>query len=144
GIDQLVSGQVQLSLLRPVNAEDLLRRKRIDLPGDPVRELFKGKRVLVTGAGGTIGSELCSQVLQFEPESLSLVERSEYALYDVRKRLSQEAAGATPKISCNLVDIRDADIIEELIQRERVQIVLHAAAHKHVPLGEENPAEYLR
>ena len=144
GIDQLVSGKVQVSQLRPVNVEDLLRRGRINLPGDPVRELFKGKRVLITGAGGTIGSELASQVLQFEPESVALVERSEFALYEVRKRLSRDEASMKSKITANLADIRDTQVVDALLLRERPHIVLHSAAHKHVPLGEENPAEYLR
>src|SRR5437763_2700268 len=144
GIDHLVSGRVHVSQLRPVNVEDLLRRKRIDLPGDPVRELFKGKRVLITGAGGTIGSELASQVAQFEPESIALAERSEFALYEVRKRLAREAAASACRISSNIVDIRDTDAVEALLAGEKPQIVLHSAAHKHVPLGEENPAEYLR
>jgi FlaA1/EpsC-like NDP-sugar epimerase len=109
-----------------------------------VRQLFKGRRVLITGAGGTIGSELCSQILQFEPESLALVERSEYALYEVRKRLCREVAWATSKITSNLIDICNSENVEALIGREKPQIVLHAAAHKHVPLGEENTSEYLR
>lgn len=142
GIDHLVSGKVHVSQLRPVNIEDLMRRKKIELPGDPVRELFRGKRVLVTGAGGTIGSELSSQILGFDPQSLALVERSEYALYEVQKRLNREMP--TARISANLVDICDTDIVESLIEREKPQIVLHAAAHKHVPLGEDNPPEYLR
>ena len=144
GIDQLVTGKVQVSQLRPVNVEDLLRRKRIDLPGDPVRELFRGKRVMVTGAGGTIGAELAAQILQFEPARLALVERSEFLLYETRKRLSRDAAWVESTVTANLVDICDEDILEELLSRERPQIVLHAAAHKHVPLGEENPPEYLR
>ncbi|HEY8183859.1 MAG TPA: nucleoside-diphosphate sugar epimerase/dehydratase [Thermoanaerobaculia bacterium] len=144
GIDRLVTGKVHVSQLRPVNVEDLLRRQKIDLPGDPVLQMFKGKRVLVTGAGGTIGSELCSQILQFEPETVALVERSEYALYEVRKRLCRESGSARTKIPSNLTDICDVDVMERLIERDRPQIVLHAAAHKHVPLGEENPAEYLR
>jgi FlaA1/EpsC-like NDP-sugar epimerase len=144
GIDQLVSGKVHVTQLRPVNVEDLLRRQRIELPGDPVRELFKGKRVLVTGAGGTIGSELAAQIVGFEPESLTLVERSEYALYECRKRLGREASWAVSKIKSCLLDIRDSDVIRALVQETRPQIVLHAAAHKHVPLGEENPPEYLR
>jgi FlaA1/EpsC-like NDP-sugar epimerase len=144
GIDQLVSGKVQVSQLRPVNVEDLLRRARIDLPGDPVRELFRGKHVLITGAGGTIGSELASQVLQFEPRSIALVERSEFALYEVRRRLSRDAAWLSSKITSNLVDICDSDVVDALLARERPDIVLHSAAHKHVPLGEENPTEYLR
>ena len=144
GIDQIVTGKVHVTQLRPVNVEDLLRRNRIELPGDPVRALFKGKRVLVTGAGGTIGSELCAQIARFDPDRLVLVERSEFALYEARKRLSKEAAWVTPKIACNLVDIRDTEIFDALLANEKPHIVLHAAAHKHVPLGEENPAEYLR
>jgi len=144
GIDHLVTGRVHVSQLRPVNVEDLLRRKRIELPGDPIGHLFKDKRVLVTGAGGTIGSELSSQILHFGPESLALVERSEYALYEVQKRLAHEAAWSASRISCNLLDLSDTDILEALVNRENPQIVLHAAAHKHVPLGELNPREYLR
>ncbi len=144
GIDHLVSGKVHVTQLRPVNVEDLLRRKRIDLPGDPVRALFKNKRVLVTGAGGTIGSELALQIAQLEPERLVLMERSEYALYEVRKRLAQGAGWVTSRITGNLIDICDYDLVESMIDRERPQIVVHAAAHKHVPIGEENPVEYLR
>jgi len=145
GIDHLVTGKVHITQLRPVNVEDLLRRKPIELPGDPVRELFRGKRVLVTGAGGTIGSELSSQILQFEPSRLALVERSEFALYEVRKRLARESAGVVQSPICSsLTDICDEQEMAAMIARERPQIVLHAAAHKHVPIGEENPAEYLR
>jgi FlaA1/EpsC-like NDP-sugar epimerase len=144
GIDQLVSGKVHVTQLRQVNVEDLLRRKRIDLPGDPVRELFRGKRVLVTGAGGTIGSELASQILGLEPESLTLVERSEYALYECRKRLSREKSWASSTIHSRLVDVADGPTVRALVAETSPQIVLHAAAHKHVPLGEENPREYLR
>jgi FlaA1/EpsC-like NDP-sugar epimerase len=144
GIDHLVSGKVHVTQLRPVNVEDLLRRKRIDLPGDPVRELFRGKRVLITGAGGTIGSELAAQVLAYEPESLALVERSEYALYEVGKRLSRDVAWSSAPVSSNLADINDVGVMDALLARAQPHIVLHAAAHKHVPLGEENPSEYLR
>jgi len=144
GIDHLVTGKVHITQLRPVNVEDLLRRKPIELPGDPVRALFRGKRVLVTGAGGTIGAELTSQILQLEPSRLVLVERSEFALYEVRKRLSRETTLSQSTVFSCLADICDEPVMDELIARERPQIVLHAAAHKHVPIGEENPAEYLR
>src|SRR5438105_9220082 len=88
------------------------------------RSLFKGKRVLITGAGGTIGAELASQVLQFEPESVALVERAEFALYEVRKRLSREAVWMKAKITTNLIDIRDTQTIDALLRREQPHIVL--------------------
>jgi FlaA1/EpsC-like NDP-sugar epimerase len=144
GIDQLVSGKVQVTQLRPVNVEDLLRRKRVELPGDPVREMFRGKRVVVTGAGGTIGSELASQIVRFDPERLVLVERSEYALYEVRKRLLRELPETRVQITNALVDIQQADTVRNLLRDVEPDIVIHAAAHKHVPLGEENPPEYVR
>ena len=145
GIDQLVSGKVQVSQLRPVNFEDLIRRQRIELPGDPVRHMFRGKRVVVTGAGGTIGSELSSQIMQFEPECLVLMERSEFALYEARKRIARETGDSTNvKIVNALIDAQQTDTVRKLLQDIRPQIVIHAAAHKHVPLGEENPPEYLR
>lgn len=143
GIDQLVSGKVHVTQLRPVNVEDLLRREKIELPGDPVRELFKGKRVLVTGAGGTIGSELAVQILDFEPERVHLVERSEHALYQCGRRIEKEKNWLQPLAASHLLDIRDEEPLRQLLRDSRPQIVLHAAAHKHVPLGEENPAEYV-
>ncbi len=144
GIDHFVTGKAQLAQLRPVNIEDLIRRERIDLPGDRVRDIFGGKRVLVTGAGGTIGAELASQVLKFEPSRLDLVERSEFALYAVDKRLACERKWLHDNVHRHLIDIRDERTLTNLLNASRPDIVLHAAAHKHVPLGEENPDEYLR
>jgi len=144
GIDQIMTGRVHVTQLRPVNVEDLIRRQLISLPGDPARALFRDRRVLITGAGGTIGAELASQVAQFEPAKLVLIERSEFALYEVRKRLSREVRWQTARISSMLADIGDAETMNALIENEKPEIVLHAAAHKHVPIGEENPAEYLR
>jgi FlaA1/EpsC-like NDP-sugar epimerase len=143
GIDQLVSGKVQVTQLRPVNIEDLLRRERIELPDNPVKRLFAGKRVLLTGAGGTIGSELATQILEFEPESLHLVERNEFALYTCDKRLNREKPWLMAKVSRHLADIRDCDAMIRILAGAQPQIVVHAAAHKHVPLGEENPPEYI-
>jgi FlaA1/EpsC-like NDP-sugar epimerase len=144
GVDHLVSGKVHVSQLRPVNLEDLIRREEIELPGDPVRKLFAGRRVLVTGAGGTIGSELAAQILELEPAHLALVERSEFALYEVDKRLRREREWLIGTVSRHLVDVRDQMSLQVTLDRVKPEIVLHAAAHKHVPLGEENPVEYVR
>jgi FlaA1/EpsC-like NDP-sugar epimerase len=142
GVHQIVGGKVEVTQLRRVNVEDLLRRERIDLPGDPVRALFANKNVLVTGAGGTIGSELSSQILRLEAASLTLVERSEYALYEVRRRLSREMGAVASAVTSDLLDIRDEAAVVSLLKRRKPHIVLHAAAHKHVLLGEENAVEY--
>lgn len=144
GMDQLVSGKVHATQLRAVNIEDLIRRQKIELPGDPVRNLFRGKRVLVTGAGGTIGSELASQILEFEPEHLTLVERSEFALYNVDRRVQKERKWLADRVTNTLLNVRDYEAFEALIAEKLPQIILHAAAHKHVPLGEQNPAEYIQ
>jgi FlaA1/EpsC-like NDP-sugar epimerase len=144
GVDQLVSGKVHVAQLRPVNLEDLIRREEIELPGDPVRKLFAGRRILITGAGGTIGSELASQILELEPAHLALVERSEYGIYEVDKRLRREREWLIGSVSRHLVDVRDDKSVRVTFERVKPEIVLHAAAHKHVPLGEENPVEYIR
>ena len=144
GIDQLVSGNVHVSQLRPVNVDDLLRRERIELPGNPVRDLFRGQRTAVTGAGGTIGAELARQILSLEPASLVLIERSEFALYESVRVLNRDFAWLRERIRPILADIGDETAMRVVFERERPRIVIHAAAHKHVPMGEENPQEYLR
>ena len=144
GFDHLVSGKIHVTQLRPVNVEDLLRRAEVELPGDRVRDLFRGKRVVVTGAGGTIGGELARQILQFEPEQLVLMERSECALYEIHKKLSREMPWLISTTRTALVDVQQPTAVRNLLFATRPDIVIHAAAHKHVPLGEDNPAEYVR
>lgn len=144
GIDQIVSGQVHLGQLRPVKIEDLLRRHQIVLPGDETRKLFRGRSVLITGAGGTIGAETSSQILAFEPSSLDLIERSEYALFECHRGLARERSWLMNKTHWHVGDFSDTELMRAVLQRQQPQIVVHAAAHKHVPLGEENPIEYIR
>ena len=141
GLDQLVTGRVRAMQLRPVNADDLVRRKEIVLPGDPVGHLFRNKRIVVTGAGGSIGSELALQILSMAPEQLHAIDRSELGLYDLGRRIEREAPAKTEVVRFHLSDFASS---AELLDEVRPHVVVHAAAHKHVPLGEQNPAEYVR
>jgi len=141
GLDQLASGEAQLSNLRAVNIDDLLRRDQIVISDAPVRDLIFGQRVIVTGAGGSIGSELAEQIAKYGPSELHLFERSEHALYQCCLRIEQESPALRAIVRPHLIDCADA---AALVAAIRPSIVIHAAAHKHVPLGETNPAEYVR
>ena len=128
----------------PVDAADLLDRPPRALDPERARQLIAGKRVLVTGAGGTIGSELTRQALRLNPERLILLDASEFNLYALDQALREEFTGADaprPVWTVELGDVRDVARLEALFARERPQVVLHAAALKHVPLMELNPAE---
>lgn len=132
-----VAGGTQV--LTPVQAADLLTRPPRPLDADRARNLIEGKRVLVTGAGGTIGGELTRQILALGPASLILFDASEFNLYSIDRELAE--TGTTTTWRSELGDVRDEARLAELFARERPQIVLHAAALKHVPLMEANPAE---
>ncbi|HEY6211454.1 MAG TPA: nucleoside-diphosphate sugar epimerase/dehydratase, partial [Vicinamibacterales bacterium] len=141
GLDQLASGEAQLASLRAVNIDDLLRRDQIVISDAPVRDLFSARRIVVTGAGGSIGSELALQIARYSPSELHLFERSEHALYQCCLRIEQESPALRAIIRPHLIDCADA---AGLVAEIHPAIVIHAAAHKHVPLGEQNPAEYVR
>lgn len=140
-LNQLATGSVRPAQLRPVNADDLVRRKEIALAGDRVSHLFRNKRIVVTGAGGSIGSELTLQILSMAPEELHAIERSELGLYELGRRIEKEARNKTDLVRFHLSDFASA---AEALGRIRPHAVVHAAAHKHVPLGEQNPSEYVR
>jgi len=147
GLDELVTGNVAISRIRPVAIEDLLGRAAVDLDDDAIAWLVSGRTVLVTGAGGSIGSELCRQVLRYQPATLLLFERSEHALWQVDRDLRgvggsgglADQQGAD--IRALIGDVADRRRITEVLTKHRPQVVLHAAAHKHVPMMEDNPAE---
>jgi FlaA1/EpsC-like NDP-sugar epimerase len=120
--------------LRDLRIEDLLGRYQVSIDLEPVRELLAGRRVLVTGGGGWIGSEIARQVAEFSPAGLVLLDHDETHLHD-----SLQAVGAPGEIA--LCDIRDASAIEALFARVRPEVVFHAAAHKHVPILEEHACE---
>ncbi|GAA1886122.1 polysaccharide biosynthesis protein [Lapillicoccus jejuensis] len=125
--------------LRDVNLEDILGRRPIDLDATAIAESIVGRRVLVTGAGGSIGSELCRQIARFSPERLILLDRDESALQEVQ--LSLTGHGLLDSDDIVLADIRDVRTIEGVLERTRPDVVFHAAALKHLPLLERYPHE---
>ena len=143
---ELASGRVTVSDLRDVRVEDLLGRDEV--APDPVlmQRDIAGRKVLVTGAGGSIGSELCRQILAQRPSTLVLAELSEFALYtiDMELRALRARDGAAVEIVPELVNVADAQQCARLLQHHRVDTVFHAAAYKHVPLVESNPISGIR
>lgn len=138
----VVDGAVGVSQIRPLGLEDLLTRAPVGLDLEPVRYLLAGKRVLVTGAGGSIGSELCRQISALDPSVLVLYERYENGLYAVVNDLARREG----KLVCQSIigDITDASRLDAIMAEFRPHIVFHAAAHKHVPLMELNPCEAVK
>jgi FlaA1/EpsC-like NDP-sugar epimerase len=142
GIYELLEGSVKVSRIRDVQIEDLLGRDQVQLDEDGMREFLTGKTVMVTGAGGSIGSELVKQVARFEPERLLLVERAEFALFAIEHdlRAKNPQVPSVPLVA----DVSDEIRMRTIFQTYRPQVVLHAAAHKHVPMMESNPGEAIR
>lgn len=145
-VQQMVDGQISISDLREIQIEDLLCRDAVEPNQLLLGRTIVGKTVLVTGAGGSIGSELCRQIITMAPKTLVLVERSEFALYAINEELRerQEAAQLHANIRTELCDVGDAGAVERLLQMLRPDTVFHAAAYKHVPLVEANPVAGLR
>ena len=141
GLLELVRGNVETTI-RNVKIEDLLGREPVQLERDHLTPFISGKRVMVTGAGGSIGSELCRQVARLGPERLTLVERCEFALFSIDRELRAAFPGLD--IQARLADVGDRGRMSEVFAADRPQIVLHAAAHKHVPLMESNPCEAVK
>lgn len=139
GLSEILSGRVSVTSLRPVQIEDLLRREPVVTDLDQVRALVEGETVMVTGAGGSIGSELCRQVAGFGPGRLLLLGHGENSIFGIHRELEERF----PRLSVIpvIADIRDQGRIEAVFRRHRPAVVLHAAAHKHVPLMEWNVVE---
>src|SRR5579863_828152 len=135
----MLGGRVSVSDIRNLDIEDLLGRSEIEIDDPTVKAKIRGKTVLVTGAGGSIGSELCRQVAAFQPETLILFERSENNLHHIQLDLARRF----PHLPLRVVlgDILDEEKIDQVFSSHRPQIVFHAAAYKHVPMMEENPLE---
>lgn len=137
GIYELIGGTVSINQLRNVQIEDLLRRAPVQTDTQAVGSLIKGRKVLVTGAGGSIGSELCRQIAAFDPAELILLGHGENSIFEIHNELLKRIINVKPVIA----DIRFKERVEAIICEEKPHIIFHAAAHKHVPLMEWNPSE---
>ena len=142
-LTDLVSGRARMTQLRPVALEDLLGRAAIDLNSDKIHSMLAGKRVLITGAGGSIGSELVAQVLEYDPEALLCVDQAEIAIFDLQQSVLT-ARDPGKRAQTLILDVYQADEVEKVFARFQPQVIFHAAAHKHVNLMEAQPAEALR
>jgi FlaA1/EpsC-like NDP-sugar epimerase len=143
-VNDLAQGKVSISDLRELDIDDLLGREPVDPNHILLAKSIVGKVVLVTGAGGSIGSELCRQILAVNPAKLLLIEQSEFALYAIHQELEEKLAGlggATPPVLVPLLaSVQDDDRMREIMSTWHPDTVYHAAAYKHVPLVEHNPA----
>jgi FlaA1/EpsC-like NDP-sugar epimerase len=138
----LIGERVEVGQIRQLRVEDLLARDPVGLDYNPLREFLAHKRVLVTGAGGSIGSELCRQIASAHPAALVLLDRYENGLFHIHQEL--RAAFPDVKLHQVIADITDARRIEQVFDDMRPQLLFHAAAHKHVPLMEDNPCEAVK
>ncbi len=142
GPNELIRGDVTISQLREVRIGDLLGREEVALDGGTIADYVQAKRVLVTGAGGSIGSELCRQILRFEPGCLVLLEQAENNLFEIERELRERSPAA--EIRSYVADVCDVRRVRQVFETERPEVVFHAAAHKHVPLMEQNPGEAVK
>ena len=138
----IASGEVRVSQIREVDINDLLGRNPVTLDLDGIKNFIQEKTILITGAGGSIGSEMCRQVAAFKPSTLVLVEQAENALFFIEREL--RSAFQNLDIKAHICDIADAARVDFLFSQYHPQVVFHAAAHKHVPLMETNPGEAIK
>ncbi|MGY6522744.1 MAG: polysaccharide biosynthesis protein [Mongoliitalea sp.] len=141
-VDQWINGNLDANAIQDVKIEDLLSREQISLDNPRIAQDLKGKVVLVTGAAGSIGSELCRQIALYQPLELIMVDTAESALYDIEQELNECDTAAPRKIV--LGDIRDRKKMQKLFATHKPQLVFHAAAYKHVPMMENYPEESMR
>lgn len=142
-IEDIMTGRISVSSFRDVQVEDLLGREPVQLDMESISEKLEGKTILVTGAGGSIGSEICRQVSKFNPKKILLLGHGENSIYQINMELQNKYKDEFEIIPI-IADIQDKNRIFEVIEEHRPQVVYHAAAHKHVPLMEHNPKEAVK
>ncbi|MDU6983118.1 MAG: nucleoside-diphosphate sugar epimerase/dehydratase [Terrisporobacter othiniensis] len=142
GIYELIDGRVSIKKIRDVEIEDLLGRESVQIRDKEVLRFIKGKKVLVTGAGGSIGSELCRQITSLNPSELILVDIYENNVYELQQELIRKYENMDLKVL--IASVRDKNRMEEIFINYQPEIVFHAAAHKHVPLMEDSPCEAIK
>jgi len=150
-LDELVSGRLSAAAIREVQVDDLLRREPVVIDEPGLRDLVRGKTVLVTGAGGSIGSELARQVFDIDPAALVLLDRAEGPLYDIERELAllgerdsgsvSRGGHARARLETRLANVASLDVMRRVIADDGPVMVLHAAAYKHVPMMEHHPAD---
>lgn len=142
-IDDVMAGKLEVSQLKKVEVEDLLGRDPIQLDDAGISEQISGKTILVTGAGGSIGSEICRQVVKYKPERLVILGHGENSIYLINEELKNKLLGSVEIIPV-IADVQDRERMFEQIDKYKPDIIYHAAAHKHVPLMEYNPTEAVK
>ena len=142
GMYQIINNEVKLSDLREVQIEDLLGRDTVDINVDEILDYVKGRVILVTGAGGSIGSELCRQIAGHNPKKLVMLDIYENSIYDIQLEIAGKYPGLDMEVL--IATIRDEKRIKSIMKKYKPEIVFHAAAHKHVPLMETSPNEAVK
>ncbi|GIN97400.1 UDP-N-acetylglucosamine 4,6-dehydratase [Siminovitchia terrae] len=143
-LEDLVTGKVSVNQFRDVEVEDLLGREPIDLDIESISEYVMDKTVLVTGAGGSIGSEICRQICHFKPGKLILLGHGENSIHAIEMELKERFGHIPIQILTEIADLKDAKKMRSVMGTYRPDVVYHAAAHKHVPLMERNPEEAVK
>lgn len=143
-MEELASGKISVSKLKTIDVVDLLGRDEVELDIESIKDQITNKVILVTGAGGSIGSEICRQIIQFDPAKLLLLGHGENSIYLIDRELRTHHQKCPTEIVPIIADIQDRKKINEIMEQYHPDIVYHAAAHKHVPLMEYNPKEAVK
>ncbi|MCR8542302.1 MAG: polysaccharide biosynthesis protein [Prochlorococcus marinus XMU1423] len=143
-LEEITSGAVKIDKLRPLLIEDLLGRNEVKIKPEIILKSIKDKNILITGAGGSIGSELCLQILKCNPKKLVMVDNSEPNLYFIDKKLKEQNLNERIRVISILGDVTNQTLVENLLKEQNISTIFHSAAYKHVPIVESNPIQGLK